>query len=331
MTTEEREQVQKETNQAIKSIIKKAKIYAKNSNNYHMAKYGKPELVGKQRIKYKTQTMPSYRSQMLKTMIQDDSESLLSKPVKTSNKLMNEPVKTDIKYKTSDAFYQKGSSSKLIRSRPNLPRPNKPQTLTVNDWMKAERIQSLTTNLTLPDNLPSRGHERAKTSQMSAARSSSQGIRTVDSSPWVVPRISPISSQANMSRKATPYQNYKIEKAKKRHIFTSQLIPSKNKILRPNGSAYSGTEYCKWIIILSVNIASQHHTLLEPKFVVTKNGEKQSRIVYMNKKTPFIDMLGVIDPSLKQKTLYQFNRINKIRNIRQSKSQTNKKQQSLYI
>lgn len=218
-------------------------------------KYGSTDLLSRRKVNSQYQTLTNLKIHE-NTELHDNSnsESVFKKPPTVRNyKINDEKVLTNLAYKTTNKFYDKNYQGTLLGSKPNLPKPKKAKQISVKDWMKEERIPSLTTNLSVPESMLTRIKTRATTSQIVGGRSASYDIRAHDTISLMnlkQQQISPPGSRMTASRKPTPYETYKIDKRKKRYIFASQMIPSKNKVVSSHASVISeATTKCKYVTL----------------------------------------------------------------------------------
>lgn len=155
---------------------------------------------------------------------------------------------------------------------------------------------------------------------------------------FATPTFSRIGSRNN----STPYQQYKVKNKSRRKIFTNQLIPSKNKIIKASRKSSCSDYQCTtsffhlcmvlffllhdfvflYEFLNRSNFSIHHHNFY---IVLPDKTPDEMSSVKVNLKLKaddnFIDMLGAIDPSLKIKTLYNFKRINDIKGNRPIMSQ----------
>lgn len=142
-------------------------------------------------------------------------------------------------------------------------------------------------------------NEKKRTQTMSTGFTNMRpnfGARSIQSASSMANMMSPPISNLG-SRLETPYQVYKMAKKNKRKIFTNQLVPSKSKI--------------------ATGVSTPHFEDLKGMKKIGKPIQIRNKYDPFNFQVKheknFLDILGKIDPKLKEKTLLNFKRINIIR------------------
>mmetsp|Transcript_8287 Transcript_8287/g.9392 ORF Transcript_8287/g.9392 Transcript_8287/m.9392 type:complete len:290 (-) Transcript_8287:37-906(-) len=275
---------------------------AQQSNKYHMMQYGKPELLCSR--EYKDRSRISNKNLQSQISISVDKRFAPSSQViafesnsnrKVISKLLDKRDQKNSNFKTESNFFKKVSP--MNKAKNTCPLPLKPNTQGVREWMKGVGLKSISTNISINDGaIDCRRVQTVSTPFTS--QSKPYQMRSITSNSSMMKGTTQTMSQAGSKFSSTPFQMYKIKNKSKRKIFTSQMVPSKNKIFR---------------------IAKREQRVLDCPSRNT-NEYKRSNLE-INPEENFIEMLGAIDSNLKNQTLLQFNRINEIRGARNTQSQ----------
>ena len=144
LSPQEKLTLQKETQEHIRNIIKASKIQAKNTQNYYLAKYGKPE-----QLVVRNKNKSLYEStKLIQSLSRSQNKPLLNKQSKASN---NTDLKSDYflhtrqgsdihqiapMYKTTAHFYRHPTPQSHVSLTSNLPPAQSAYNMTTKNWKK---------------------------------------------------------------------------------------------------------------------------------------------------------------------------------------------------
>jgi len=144
-------------------------------------------------------------------------------------------------------------------------------------------------------------------------RPQSRDVKTCNSISSV-PTAPAFSLNNGAACETTPYQVYRVQQKTRRKIFTSQMVQSKNKILRKR-QCQNPTNHNK-LLLGFPNRQEKYKRAVRLSRVPSGPGQNN-----LNQQKNFLNVLGSIDPELKRQTLQKFHKINDIKNLRSVKSQ----------
>ena len=333
----EKLKITENTKRRVDSIINLARLKAQTSNNFFMAKYGKPEILWNKSLR----TQGQYSSQrVLPSMKINKIDEKLDKICGWINE--TEKVKTIEHDKIEPKIaYRKTENSNLKRAQKYSPAlktryssiPIKAKTLSIGQWIRKNENKSIENEEILNFNWID--NARLMTASTFLTRDNANyKTNSINSGSSLMKLATPTFSRIGSRNNSTPYQQYKVKNKSRRKIFTNQLIPSKNKIIKASKKSNRSEYQCNafYLFFKSPHLLLFYYYALFLEIIflnflldLSDKIPSEMNTVKVNLKLKsddnFIDMLGAIDPNLKIKTLYNFNRINDIKGVRPIMSQ----------